>query len=1402
MLGARRLSGRAGPPVATGGPIVSAALLGLVESFPVLRDGARRLLSPDVAEVLFGAAGIVSLTLAGSHLGLAVGGAAALRLLTAVLARRAAWRRYEARLDRAPAARPGATVRLEAGDRAPLTATVREGAGTATGPDGLPLPAIPGATVAAGARLHGGPFVLALHGEASFLPAPRPVPVSASGSDRYVRALGPLSLVYAAVTALVTRSLPRTVAALLLVNPRAGLLGVEAANAGAAARVLRAGVTVVGTRPQRIIRRPELLVLDAPRLLTEGLEVGPVLPLDGTADAAAILSRAAGVAAAAGAPWGAAFRATGGPAATDGAFDGTTATARIAGVRYTLGPAEDEGAIPPATRLRHRGDAVLLLRREGAARPLGLLALRPRLAPGGRDLVEACQRHGVALGVRSVGDPLAARAVADRAGVPLLAADDAVALIRARQGAGALVAFVADNARAAPAFAACDLAIGVTDGRGHLPARADLLAPDLGAIAAIVEAGARRDSAVRDTVVLAAVANGVGAVWGFRGRPGLDRASSPVNVAALAALAAAWARLRGGARPGSSIVRLEDPRPERWGRHEAADVLRAFATSEAGLTSAAAAARHHPAPAAVEGHRLLPAILEQLRSPLAGILAAGAGLSLALGATADVFMIGAMIAANAAAGVWQERRADQAAATLAQLGSAQARVLRDGQAVTVAAAAVVPGDVLLLARGDRVVADARLLDAQGLEVDEAALTGESRPVPKAPTGGDEASRVVLEGSDITVGQGRAVVVAVGRDTRLGATAAALALDEPPGQSPLTARLQRLLGQFLPLAAIGGAIVVLSGLVRRQPLLPQLALGASIAVAAVPEGLPRLARVGEAAVARRLADRHALVRRLSAVEALGRVDVACTDKTGTLTEGHLGLRLVADSDREVTLPAALPPDLRRVLLTAALAGPHPDALDAATDRTDIAVAQAALSVGLAAELRAERGAVLPFDPTRSFHAAVVGGRLCVEGAAEALLPRCDRVRHGGDEQPLDEAGRRALLARARGLAERGLRVLLVAEGAATTPVDNPGGLLALGLLGLGDALRPGVPTAVRRCHEAGIRVIMITGDHPATARAIASEAGLPADDRDVLTGAELAALDGDELDRRLARATVIARATPLDKLRIVESLQRRGHTVAMTGDGVNDAPALRLADVGVAMGRSGTEVARQAADIVLADDDFATLVEALVEGRSFWRNIRRALSLLLGGNLGELGLEVGASALGLAAALTTRQILAVNLITDVLPALAVALQPPEHHNLAALAREGTGALEAPLRRDAVRRGLSTAVPALASYLIALRAGPLPIARTVAFATIVAAQLAQTLDVGRAEGGLSRAVLGAVAGSASLLVAALTVPAPRAFLGLALPPPLGWALIGAGALVAVLLGRALAAPLPAVARGSAG
>jgi calcium-translocating P-type ATPase len=697
-----------------------------------------------------------------------------------------------------------------------------------------------------------------------------------------------------------------------------------------------------------------------------------------------------------------------------------------------------------------------------------------------------------------------------------------------------------------------------------------------------------------------------------------------------------------------------------------------------------------------------------------------------------------------------------------------------------------------------VTADARLLSASGLEVDEASLTGESLPVVKAPDADSDLARIVLEGSDVVVGTGRAVVVAVGRQTRLGATALTLSLERDE-DSPLHTRLGRILQIAVPVAVSGGALAGLAGLVYGGAPLAMLTLGVTTFLSAIPEGLPLLAGVGQAAVAGRLAPRGALVRRVAAIEVMGRVDVACTDKTGTLTEGRLALRLVADGEQEAAVPGPLPPALLRALRVAALASPRPDAANAATHPTDVAVVRAALAAGLGADLRAPRAAEVPFDSARAFYVSVVEGRLCVKGAPERLVSRCDFVQGADGAVPLDTAGRAALLERVARLAERGLRVLLTAEGPAGPSPGDPRGLTALGFLGINDPLRPAVPAAVRRCLAAGIRVLVLTGDHPGTARAIAGEAGLLVPGQDgVVRAADLAELSLPDLGRRLEGVTVVARATPLDKLRIIESLRLRGHTVAMTGDGVNDAPSLRLADVGVAMGRAGTEVARQAADVVLVEDDFASLVEALVEGRGFWRNMRSALGLLLGGNLGELGLIVGGNVLGTGSPLTTVQILIVNLITDMLPVLAVVLQRPEHHNLAGLAREGLSALDVGLRRDVLRRAVATAVPSLASYLFTHgTAGPAQ-ASAVAFTSVVATQLAQTLDAGRVEGTFSKSVSEAVFGSVALLLASVTVPPLRDFFGLVTPLPLGWGLIGGSSVAAVLLNRALARltdrPLP--------
>ncbi len=1350
-----------------------AGVIGIIEGLPPIERRLEDVLGRNGAQLALSGLSIIGLTFAGSPLGVAVSGAGALRLMTAARARRTAWRRYDERLATAQPALPGARIRLESGERLPLTGRVLSGFGTTISRSGELVAVVPGQRLDAGARLAGGPVTAELDADQPFAPSPRQTPPTPTLYDRYLSALPAISLTYAALTGILTRSAGRALTALLLVNPRSALIGAESADNGAAARVLRHGVIVVGSREKRTICRPNALVIDSPRVLTDGLELASVVALD-ERDETELMRLAAGVSAAAGSPWGGVFGPGDAAEALDGTFDGRVASAEIDGERWWLAPR--------ATRARADESIHLLeLRRPRDRIPVARIILRLRSADGLEQLLDACRRNGVSVQLVSELYPAAAE-LADRYGVPVLAGDP-IRRIRGLQSKGAIVAVLSDSAHAAHVFAQGDLAIALTSGRSsRFAARADLLATDLSSVAAVIEAGVKRDAAARDSVLASILSNAAGVAWGVGGNPRFERASQATYVAALGAIGGGYLRLRGGTVARSVSERLSDPRPERFGRLSIDATLAMLNSTHQGLDRSEAQARRRQEAERPQRSPLLGAVLDQLNSPLTGVLGAGAAVSLALGGIGDVALIAAVIVVNTAVGAWQERQAGRAAEALERMSARTATVLRDGQLEDIDARELVAGDVIALAGGDRVPADARLIAADDLEVDEAALTGESMPVPKAAHGGTDASRVVLEGSDVTVGNARALVVAVGSGTRIGATAGAIALEETR-ESPLGQRLSRMFRQGLPLIVGGGLLVTISGLLWGQPLVPQLALGASIAVSAVPEGLPLLAGLGQAAVARRLASRGALVRRLAAVEALGRVDIACSDKTGTLTEGHQALTMIAAVGGDPQPPERLSQDLRRILEAAALASPHPDVPYLRSHPTDAAVIEGAERAGVTAMRTARRDDEEPFEPSRGFHATRADGRVVVKGAVEVLVARCERVRRNGSDEPLGSTGRQQLLDRAEWLSEQGLRVLMVAEGPADALIEDPDRLVALGYLGISDPLRADVPAAIARCEAAGVRVVMLTGDHPATASAIARAAGLADNGVAVLTGPELGELDDGELDRRLERARVIARISPLDKLRIVEALQRRGHVVAMTGDGVNDAPALRLADVGVAMGKGGTDVAREAADVVLADDDFSTLVETLVEGRGFWHNIRRSLALLLGGNVGELGLMVAASVAGFPAPLSTRQVLAVNLVTDILPALAVAAQEPEHRVLAGLAREGTAALDAPLRRDILRRGIATAAPSLGAFMLASRTREPTQARAVAFTSVVSGQLAQTLELGRAEGRLSPGVLGAVGASAAFMAAALMFGPLQGFFGLTLLTPYGL-LLCAGATVASL------------------
>ena len=648
---------------------VVAGLVHMVQGLPAVQDRLRRVLGENGATIASHGVAIVALAAADIPLGLVLAGAEALLLLNAVTQRRAAWRRYEDGLDASSATVAGAVIRLEPGMRVPFDARVVEGTGTAFGRSGRLLSLSPGLRAPAGARLAGGPFVLELLGSAPAVVRPRPAEPALDAYRHYLRVAAPFSFASAAVVGLATGSVLRGFEALMMLNPRPATVGMEAANLGASGRALRAGLTFVGSRPKHVLRRPDVLLLDGPRLLSDGKEVDRVLPLAAGMDSDHLLTLASAVAVATGAPLGKALIVPGPLPATDGVCDGRAASAHIQGVRYTL----VVGGSTERQQLATTG-LVLVLSREDAAEPLGLIGLRPKLLPGIAHLIKVCRRHGVELAVLPGRDATAARRITDRAGVPLLAVDDAVEAIRSRQARGLRVAFASDGGNAAQAFADCDLAIGMAAGHtGYFPGQADLLAPDLLALADVIDTGARRDRAVRDGVVLATLSNAVGLALSLQGPIGLAAAFIPGYVAALVGMGVSWLHLRGGDRPEAALGYLSDPRPERWGHASVAAVFRAFQTAEAGLSSAAAAHRHRSLPRSLQREEYLAALGHQLQSPTLALLAGGACLTLVLGQPLNTIILSASLSIGLVVALWQEREVSRTRHALQHLRDPQAQ---------------------------------------------------------------------------------------------------------------------------------------------------------------------------------------------------------------------------------------------------------------------------------------------------------------------------------------------------------------------------------------------------------------------------------------------------------------------------------------------------------------------------------------------------------------------------------------------------------------------------------------------------------------------------------------------------------------------------------------------------------
>lgn len=685
-------------------------------------------------------------------------------------------------------------------------------------------------------------------------------------------------------------------------------------------------------------------------------------------------------------------------------------------------------------------------------------------------------------------------------------------------------------------------------------------------------------------------------------------------------------------------------------------------------------------------------LMEQFQNILILILLGATGLSAILGHATESIAIAVIVLFAVGLGFVQEFRAEKALQSLKKLAAPLSAVLRGGKERTISTELLVPGDILLLTTGKRVGADARIVESLTIKADEAPLTGESVPVEKCSealqmsTALAERRNLVFAGTNTVYGRGKAVVYATGMQTEFGKIASLLAeveLEDTPLQKELKA-----LGNMLAKGAFGIVIVVSAlGWLRGESLISMILFGIALAVAVVPEALPAVVTISLAIGVQRMVKRHALVRRLSAVETLGCTTVICTDKTGTLTKDEMTARtLYCGGDIvEITgsgygtdgrlmkdgTDVAEDPVVLELLTAAALASDatltaEEGQADINGDPTEGALVVVAAKAGLQKDVLEElrpRIAEIPFTSETkrmiTLHRTSNSSVAYAKGALESILPCCSTWNTGRGVEPLTAELRSSMEEVALGMASKALRVLAVAKRETTNiSVEMGEGWTFLGYFGLMDPPRPEAKSAIATCKSAGIRVVMITGDHPVTASAIAGELGFERRENAVATGNDIDACTDDTFTSLLERTNIFARVSPAHKLKIVRALQAQSQVVAMTGDGVNDAPALKQADIGLAMGIAGTDVSREASAVILTDDNFASIVAAVEEGRIIFGNIKKYLLYLLSSNIGEIGLMVGATLFGLPLPLAAVHILYVNLATDGLPALALAVDPPE------------------------------------------------------------------------------------------------------------------------------------------------
>ena len=792
---------------------------------------------------------------------------------------------------------------------------------------------------------------------------------------------------------------------------------------------------------------------------------------------------------------------------------------------------------------------------------------------------------------------------------------------------------------------------------------------------------------------------------------------------------------------------------------------------------------------------LFQRFLQQMADPMIVVLLAAAAVSGGAAAVAgesfaDVFIILAVVVINGVLGVYQEHKAEQAIQALQKLTAAHSRVLRGGRSLEVASEELVPGDVVLLEAGDAVPADGRLVECVSLRTEEAALTGESLPVEKntRPAGANtplaERRCMAYLGSTVRYGRGKLLVTATGMNTEMGRIAGALA-ETAQGKTPLQ---QTLAGLSRTLSALVLAICVFlfgfslwrSGSVDLPMVLDTFLVAVSLAVAAVPEGLAAVVTIVLSVGVTRMSRQGAVIRRLTAVEALGCAQVICTDKTGTLTQNRMEVQSCHGQQKPLVTALALCTDAELL----------PDGT-AQGEATECALVEYAARLGLrkAALAAAQpRVAELPFDSERkcmsTFHKQGSGIIQYTKGAPDVLLQKCTHWMQDGQPRPLTQADRSRILAENRRMAAQALRVLAAAcrswekLPAPLTPAAAENQLVFLGLVGMLDPVRPQVPGAVRTCRSAGIRTVMITGDHPDTAAAIGRTLGLVSSASQVVTGAALDTMSDEELRRRAPEFSVYARVQPQHKARIVRAWQQRGCVTAMTGDGVNDAPAVKAADIGVGMGVTGTDVTKNVADMVLADDNFATIAAAVAEGRRIYENIRKAIQFLLASNMSEVASIFLATLLGIRL-LEPVHLLWINLITDCFPALALGMEQAEPGSMHRPPRpRGQGIFAGGLGVDVLWQGALVTALTLGAYFAGARletgfwqAAQSQLGVTMAFLTMSMAEIFHSFNLRSRRGsifaqqGENPYLWAALAGSLALTTGVLFWPPAAAAFGFA-------------------------------------